>query len=233
MTSGLARTAASSTEAAPRANDVDEPPHDRDDEVLELVVGGMTCSSCAARVERTLNKLDGVHASVNYATECAVVTGLPRPRAGLAIAAVEKAGYSATLTSEDDAAWSRRATAARLTTLRRRLALAAILTVPLCDLTILLALAPGFRFPGWQLTCVLIALPVVTWAAWPFHRITLRNLRHGTTSMETLVSLGMTVSFGWALYTLFHSPDTQPATGWGSARRRPAPMRSTWTSLPA
>src|SRR5699024_5953523 len=90
----------------------------------------------------------------------------------------------------------------RITSLRRRLVLAALLTVPLMDITIVLALVPGWRFPGWEAVSVLLALPIVTWAAWPFHRTTWRNLRHGAVSMDTLVSLGITVSFGWAVLTM-------------------------------
>src|SRR5699024_3365946 len=87
--------------------------------------------------------------------------------------------------------------------LRRRLILAAILTIPLMDITIVFALVPEWRFSGWELLCVLLALPIVTWCAWPFHRITWRNLRHGAVSMDTLVSLGITVSFRWALLTMW------------------------------
>ncbi|SMQ57697.1 heavy metal translocating P-type ATPase [Agreia sp. VKM Ac-1783] len=180
------------------------------DEYLELDVGGMTCSACSSAVERKLNKLDGVTASVNFATERALVTGIPPERAQLAIDAVRRAGYSAAVRSGDDDSWSLRATEMRISSLRRRLAVAALLTIPLCDLTILLALVPGFRFQGWQAVCVLLALPIVTWAAWPFHRATVRGLRRGTASMDTLVSLGSIVSFGWAVYTLLFAPSDSP-----------------------
>ncbi|HEY6794589.1 MAG TPA: heavy metal translocating P-type ATPase [Kineosporiaceae bacterium] len=176
---------------------------------LELSIGGMTCAACAARVERVLNKLDGVQASVNFAIERAFVTGLAPRDAGVAVHAVERAGYTATVrVPQDDDTWTARATAVRLSVLRRRLAVAALLTVPLCDLTIMLALVPGLRFPGWEWLCVLLAVPVVTWAAWPFHRATLHNLRRGAMSMDTLVSLGAVVSFGWALYTMLVDPAT-------------------------
>lgn len=171
-------------------------------EPVQLDVSGMTCAACAGRVERALNKLDGVSASVNYATERAIVTGLTADRVGDAVQRVEKAGYGARVHDDADDAWSRRATEVRIGSLRRRLLLSAILTVPLMDITIVLALVPGWRFPGWEWVCVLLALPIVGWAAWPFHRATLRNLRHGSVSMDTLVSLGIAASFGWAVLTL-------------------------------
>jgi Cu+-exporting ATPase len=177
---------------------------------LELAVGGMSCAACATRVERALNKLDGVRASVNFATERAVLTGLPTAQAVRAVQAVQRAGYTAVVRSDADDAWSARATAVRLSTLRRRLAVAALATIPLCDLTILLALVPGMRFPGWEALCVALAVPVVTWAAWPFHRAALVNLRHGGMSMDTLVSLGAVVSFGWALDTMLFARSTAP-----------------------
>lgn len=179
-------------------------------ERLELDIGGMTCSACANAIERKLGKLDGVTASVNFATERATVSGLGPADAPTAIAQVERAGYTAAVHTPGDDAWSARAAETRTTTLRRRLTVAALLTIPLCDVTIILALVPAWRFPGWQALCVLLAVPIVTWAAWPFHRATLRGLRHRSTSMDTLVSLGAVVSFGWALWTLFVDPATTP-----------------------
>lgn len=177
---------------------------------LELNIGGMTCAACANTIERRLNKLDGITASVNFATERAMVTGLAAQDVDIAIQSVSKAGYSAALRHDGDDEWTARATAVKITSLRRRLAVSAILAIPLCDLTILLALVPNLRFPGWQALCVVLAIPIVTWAAWPFHRSTFRGLRHGTLSMDTLVSLGTIVSFGWAIYTLFIDPSTTP-----------------------
>ncbi|WEF20852.1 heavy metal translocating P-type ATPase [Microbacterium maritypicum] len=171
-------------------------------EAVQLDVSGMTCAACAGRVERALNGLEGVSASVNYATERALVTGLSPDRVDEAVRRVEKAGYGAHPHDDADDAWSRRATEVRISSLRRRLLVSAILTVPLMDITIVLALVPGWRFPGWEWVCVLLALPIVAWAAWPFHKATLRNLRHGTVSMDTLVSLGIAASFGWAVATL-------------------------------
>ena len=181
---------------------------------VELDISGMTCAACAGRVERALNKLDGVTASVNYATERAIISGLDGSEVSTAIRQVENAGYRAHLRDGSDDAWSARATEARITSLRRRLAVSALLTVPLMDITIVLALVPGWRFPGWEWACVLLALPVVTWAAWPFHRATLRNLRHGTVSMDTLVSLGIAASFGWAVLTLLFGFGGPQAAGY-------------------
>ena len=179
-------------------------------DILELHVEGMTCAACAGRVERSLNKLDGVSATVNYATERAIVSGLSPDQAHTAIDSVVKAGYSASLRQGDSDEWTRRATVERITSLRRRLILAALLTVPLCDITIILALVPDLRFPGWDVLCILMAVPIVTWAAWPFHKATLRNLRYGTLSMDTLVSLGIVASFGWAVATMLFGGSGEP-----------------------
>ncbi len=181
-------------------------------EPLELDISGMTCAACAGRVERALNKLDGVTATVNYATERATVSGLRRQDAARAVERVRGAGYDAHVRQDPDDPWSRRATEVRISSLRRRLAVSALLTVPLMDLTIILALVPGWRFAGWQWLCLLLALPIVTWAAWPFHRATIRNLRHAAVSMDTLVSLGIAASFGWALVTIVLDVG-QPGTG--------------------
>ena len=176
---------------------------------IELELGGMTCAACANRIERKLNKVDGATAVVNYATERAIVTGLPESSTPALVAAVEKAGYTAApvLSGEDPAETSR---PDRIASLRRRLAVAAILTLPLGNLTIALALVPDLRFPYWEWLCVLLAVPVVFWAAWPFHRATLRNLRHGSFSMDTLVSMGVLSAFSWSVVSLLlGSSDTQ------------------------
>ncbi|WP_371408010.1 heavy metal translocating P-type ATPase [Kribbella sp. NBC_00662] len=159
----------------------------------------MTCAACANRVERALNKLDGVTASVNYATERAIVTGTGPDLADRATTAVDKAGYDATVRDPESAdELAEQLTIKRVTALRRRLIVAILLAVPLMDATIVLAFVPSLRFPGWEIVSLLVALPVVTWAAYPFHRATVRNLRHRAVSMDTLVSLGIAVSFGWA-----------------------------------
>ena len=199
---------------------------------LELDIGGMTCSACANAIERKLGKLDGVTASVNFATERATVAGLGPDDAATAIAQVERAGYTAAVHTQGDDAWSARAAETRTTTLRRRLAVAALLTIPLCDITIILALVPAWRFPGWQALCVLLAVPIVTWAAWPFHKATLRGLRHRSTSMDTLVSLGAVVSFGWALWTLLVDPATTPGY-WLGFGKTPAGADSIYLDVAA
>lgn len=199
---------------------------------LELDIGGMTCSACANAIERKLGKLDGVTASVNFATERATVAGLGPDDAASAIAQVERAGYTAAVHTPGDDAWSARAAETRTSTLRRRLAVAALLTIPLCDITIILALVPAWRFPGWQALCVLLAVPIVTWAAWPFHKATLRGLRHRSTSMDTLVSLGVVVSFGWALWTLLVDPATAPGY-WLGFGKTPAGADSIYLDVAA
>ncbi|MEL4358994.1 MULTISPECIES: heavy metal translocating P-type ATPase [unclassified Luteococcus] len=174
------------------------------DKQLELDISGMTCAACANRIERKLNKLDGVTAMVNLATERALVQGLGTSAddVALAISTVEKAGYGAALHDDEDDTWTQRAAAERTSSLRRRMGVAGLLSIPLMSLTLQLALVPSVRFPGWQLVCVLLALPIVTWCAWPFHRATLRGIQHRSLSMDTLISLGASVSFLWALWTL-------------------------------
>ncbi|GLY42854.1 carbonate dehydratase [Amycolatopsis sp. NBRC 101858] len=173
---------------------------------VELAVTGMTCAACSARVERTLTKLDGVRASVNYATERATVQVPAALADDVLVERIRKAGYGARLRGEDD---DEDLTATRVRDLRRRLIAAAVLAVPLCDLSITLALVPSLRFPAWQWLCLALAVPVVFWAALPFHRATLRNLRHRSSSMDTLVSLGVLASFFWSAWaTVFggHEP---------------------------
>ncbi|TCP57486.1 Cu+-exporting ATPase [Tamaricihabitans halophyticus] len=168
---------------------------------VELEVSGMTCAACAARVERKLNRLDGVHATVNYATERASVQLPATLTAEDAVATVRAAGYDARVhqAAADDA--TEHAATAR--DLRRRLVVAALLAFPLGNLSITLALVPNLRFPGWELLCVLLATPIVAYSALPFHRAALRNLRHGASSMDTLVSIGVLASFGWAVWAVF------------------------------
>lgn len=174
---------------------------------IELNISGMSCAACAGRVERALNRIDGVDAVVNYATERAVVSGLDPARETEAVDAVTRAGYGAEVRVDAADEWTRRSNETRITSLRRRLIVAAVLTIPLMDLTLILALVPGLRFPLWELVCIALAIPIVTWCAWPFHRATLRNLRHGAVSMDTLVSLGIAASFGWALVTVLVGSD--------------------------
>jgi Cu+-exporting ATPase len=186
------------------------PATDRTLQHLELDIGGMTCAACANAIERSLNKLEGVTASVNLATDRAWVAGLGEADADRAIAAVKRAGYTAVVHEPGNDAWTERAATVRLSSLLRRLAISALLAIPLGDLTILLALVPSMRFPGWQQLCILLAIPIVFWAAWPFHKATWRGLRHGNLSMDTLISLGSLVSFGWAVYTIVFAPSDSP-----------------------
>jgi len=177
---------------------------------VELEIGGMSCAACAARIERKLNKVDGIAATVNYATERAIVHSDAPGVADAAILAVKHAGYTARVRVPDDDEWTARATSIRISSLRRRLAVSAILSIPLCDLTIMLALVPGWRFPHWQLLCVLLAVPIVTWAAMPFHQATVRGFRQASLSMDTLVSIGSIASFGWAVFTLIFGSSAGP-----------------------
>lgn len=183
---------------------------------IELSIGGMTCAACAARVERKLNKLDGVRASVNYATEKASV----RVASGVAlaelIAQVERAGYRAAAI-EPEAPTPEGPPDARVRYLLRRLVVALLLGVPLGDLSMTVVLLPSSRFTGWQWVLLALTLPVVTWCAWPFHRNAAVNARHGSTSMDTLVSLGITAATCWSVYTMFFHDDagSRIDSGWG------------------
>ncbi|MFG1909501.1 heavy metal translocating P-type ATPase [Kribbella sp. NPDC048928] len=177
----------------------------------------MTCAACANRVERALNKLDGVTASVNYATERAIVTGSGPDLTDRATTAVDRAGYQATIRDpETGDELAEQLSARRITALRRRLVVATLLAIPLMDATIVLGALPSLRFPGWDLICLLVALPIVTWAAYPFHRATVRNLRHRAVSMDTLVSLGIAVSFGWAAVAVVWPGSASTSAGLGS-----------------
>ena len=169
------------------------------DRRIELDISGMTCAACANRIEKKLNKMEGVRATVNYATERAVLTGLAPERTTEAIATVEKAGYGAAEVSDDEESTGAED---RVRMLRNRLIVAAIMTVPLGDIAIVLALAPQMRFPGWEWLLVVLSLPVVFWAAMPFHKAAWRNLRHGSTSMDTLVSLGVLSAFTWSVVSI-------------------------------
>jgi Cu+-exporting ATPase len=160
---------------------------------IELEIGGMTCASCASRIEKKLNKLDGVTASVNYATEKATVTvdGTGVSTDDL-IATVEKTGYTAALTRSRKEAQPRDA-------LEVRLWITIALTVPV----IVLAMVPAWQFDYWQWASLTLAAPVIVYGGWPFHRAAAVNLRHGAATMDTLVSLGTLAAFGWSLWALF------------------------------
>ena len=170
---------------------------------VELAIGGMTCAACAARVQAKLNKVDGVTATVNLATERAHVTAPAHVPASDLVAVVEAAGYTAELASPAGADAGADADEATVRRLRRRLILALVFFVPLTDLSIVLSLFPWARFPGWQWFLVVLAAPVAIWAAWPFHQAALRQARHFSSSMDTLVSLGILASCGWSVYAMF------------------------------
>ncbi|WP_182172444.1 heavy metal translocating P-type ATPase [Flaviflexus equikiangi] len=166
---------------------------------LELTIGGMTCASCAARVEKKLNKLDGVSATVNYATEKARVEIPEGYDTARLIEQVEAAGYSAVLPEAPSIVEDGEAPDRELETLRQRVIGAVVLSVPV----IVLSMVPAFQFDYWQWLSLTLTAPVVVWAAFPFHRAAWSNLRHGATTMDTLISLGTLSAFLWSLYALF------------------------------
>jgi Cu+-exporting ATPase len=196
---------------------------------VDLVIGGMTCASCAARIEKRLNKLDGVTATVNYATEHARVAVPESVTPEALIAQVEAAGYTARLprpparpasddgggaidgaTGEPDAA------ADETAPLRQRLLTSLVLTVPVLVLT----MVPTLQFDGWQWISLTLAAPVVTWGALPFHRAAWVNLRHAAATMDTLISVGVLAAFGWSLYALL----------WGTAGEIGMTHGFSWTA---
>ncbi|WP_301124174.1 heavy metal translocating P-type ATPase [Mycolicibacterium fortuitum] len=162
-----------------------------------LEIGGMTCASCAGRIERKLNNLDGVTATVNFATEKATVDVAGEVTPEQLIEAVETAGYTAQLPNADPAESDVEVdpTAA----LRTRLMVSAALTIPV----VAMAMIPALQFTNWQWLSLTLAAPVVVWGALPFHRAAWTNLRHGTATMDTLISMGTIAAFGWSLYALF------------------------------
>ena len=171
---------------------------------VELQIGGMTCASCANRIEKKLNKLDGVTASVNYATEKASVTAPEDLDPQLLIAEVEKTGYTAELprpkgadVSAGEDVESREDS--ELRSLRQRLIGAAVLAVPV----IAMAMIPALQFDYWGFASLVLAAPVVVWAGWPFHKAAWMNLRHGTATMDTLISVGTTAAMLWSIVALF------------------------------
>ncbi|MFB7884570.1 heavy metal translocating P-type ATPase [Microbacterium sp. NPDC056057] len=167
---------------------------------FELEIGGMTCASCAARIEKRLNRMDGVEASVNYATEKAFVTAPAGLDPQALIQEVEKSGYSAALPAPPAAEPATEEPAdPELTSLRQRLIGSIVLSVPV----ILLAMIPALQFTYWQWASLALAAPVVVWGGWPFHRAAWINLRHGAATMDTLISLGVSAAFLWSLYALF------------------------------
>ncbi|WP_431958217.1 HAD-IC family P-type ATPase [Nocardia lijiangensis] len=165
---------------------------------LELEIGGMTCASCAARIEKKLSRLDGVTATVNFATAKAKVRYPQSVSAEQLITAIENAGYTAHLpeppTTETD-----RSHDAALATLRHRLLVSLALAVPV----LAMAMVPALQFENWQWLSLTLAAPVVCWGGYEFHRAALINARHGTATMDTLISVGTLAAFGWSVYALF------------------------------
>lgn len=179
-------------------------------EKVELDISGMTCASCAARIEKKLNRLDGVNASVNYATESAIIDVPVGYDPAQLVETVEGVGYHvegvhtsgdaddevAGLSVSDDLGDRE---AAELATARQRLIITAILSLPV----IAVSMIPALQFRNWQWAALVLASPVVVWGAYPFHRATWLNLRHGAATMDTLISMGVLASYGWSLYALF------------------------------
>ncbi|HEX7097391.1 MAG TPA: heavy metal translocating P-type ATPase, partial [Acidimicrobiales bacterium] len=186
---------------------------------LELKLGGMTCASCAARIEKRLNRLDGVEARVNFATETASITADPSVTTDDLIGAVCAIGYTATVVSphgDETTRGSSPPTAAssvddehdaKLRAIRERLITSTVLTIPV----LVLAMVPQLQFDSWQWLSLTLAAPVVTWGAWPFHRTAFANLRHGAATMDTLISLGTLSAFAWSLWALFFGDAGDPA----------------------
>jgi Cu+-exporting ATPase len=171
---------------------------------VELRIGGMTCASCAARVEKKLNRMDGVTATVNYATEKARVSYPAGTQVADLIATVVKTGYTAEEPPPPEPAATvedapREDAGPELSAARRRLTVSALLALPV----VLLAMVPAAQFDNWQWLSLTLAAPVVVWGGLPFHRAAWTNLRHGAATMDTLVSLGTLAAFGWSLWALF------------------------------
>ncbi len=199
---------------------------------IQLDIGGMTCASCAARIEKRLNKLDGVVASVNYSTEKAKITlaGSDLTAQDL-ISQIEGAGYTATIPQPartanspvaDELTQSDQNEPTRL--LRQRLIISAVLALPV----VIFTMVPASQFDGWQWLSLTLTAPVVMWGAWPFHRAAWANLRYATATMDTLISIGTLAAFGWSLFALFlgtagelsmrHGFSLAPQRGMGSSQ---------------
>ncbi|HEU4422359.1 MAG TPA: heavy metal translocating P-type ATPase [Pilimelia sp.] len=182
---------------------------------IELSIGGMTCATCAARIEKKLNRLDGVAATVNFATETATVAYPDSVSVDDLVGTVAATGYTATAPApaapsvpEAPPAGATPAgeASAEERSLRQRLLVSAVLTVPV----MVLAMVPALQFRNWQWLALTLASPIVVWGAWPFHRAAWMNLRHGAATMDTLISLGVLVSYLWSLYALFFGDAGEP-----------------------
>ncbi|MFE2149499.1 heavy metal translocating P-type ATPase [Streptomyces lavendulae] len=184
--------------------------HDGPITAVELTIGGMTCASCAARIEKKLNRMDGVEATVNYATEKAHVSFTGDVRVADLIATVVRTGYTAEEPAPPppaaaDGAGPETETQApagrdpELAALRQRLLVSAVLAAPV----VVLAMVPALQFDNWQWLSLTLAAPVVVWGGFPFHKAAWTNLRHGAATMDTLVSIGTLAAFAWSLWALF------------------------------
>jgi Cu+-exporting ATPase len=173
---------------------------------VELEIEGMTCTSCAARIEKRLNRLDGVTASVNYVTEKAKVSLPTTVSTDELVAAVAAVGYTARVPQVEapDTAADSHDDPSRA--LRQRLLISGLLALPV----VALSMIPALQFDAWQWLSFALAAPVVTWGAWPFHKATWANLRHGTATMDTLISVGTVAAFGWSVYALFFGDAGDP-----------------------
>ena len=178
---------------------------------VELMIGGMTCASCAARIEKKLNKLDGVTASVNYATEKAKVSFPDTLDPARLVEVVEATGYTAAMPPTRSATGATRPAdpsqagsgdgerEAEAAGWWQRLTISAVLTVPV----LLMSMVPALQFDNWQWLSLTLASPVVVWGAWPFHKAAVTNARHGAATMDTLISVGVTAAYLWSLWALF------------------------------
>ncbi|MGA5286535.1 heavy metal translocating P-type ATPase [Streptomyces pseudogriseolus] len=175
---------------------------------VELLIGGMTCASCAARVEKKLNRMEGVTATVNYATEKARIAYPPGVEVADLITTVVKTGYTAEEPAppRQDAEETASAPDLETAALRTRLIVSALLALPV----VLMAMVPPLQFDHWQWLSLTLAAPVVVWGAAPFHRAAWTNLRHGAATMDTLVSVGTLAAFGWSLWALFLGDAGEP-----------------------
>ncbi|WP_327120457.1 heavy metal translocating P-type ATPase [Nocardia sp. NBC_01730] len=179
---------------------------------ISLAVTGMSCAACATRVERRLNKVDGVTASVNYATGVATIDAAEGVTAEQLCAEVDAAGYGASPSTDHAGAPSSTSDDVEVRDLLRRLVVALMVFFPLSDLSVMFASLPSTRIPGWQLILTVLALPVVLWSAAPFHRRALAGARAGAASMDTLVSVGVLTATLWSLDTMYlHPTRTGPA----------------------
>ena len=175
---------------------------------LRLDLEGMTCASCATRIEKKLNKIEGVVATVNYATEKARVTFVDGISAADLVATVEATGYTAQLPSEPSATPADTATAGEpdeAAGWRQRLVVSAVLAAPV----VVLSMVPWLQFDGWQWITLTLASPVVVWGALPFHRAAVTNARHGAATMDTLVSLGTLAAWTWSTVALLAGLDAE------------------------